>query len=62
MHLDVLPIIFILIGLAMYTVLSGADFGAGFWQLTADLTPTRKRCEITLTMPSGRCGRPIMSG
>lgn len=35
MHLYLLPLLFILIGLAMYTVLGGADFGAGAWQLTA---------------------------
>jgi cytochrome d ubiquinol oxidase subunit II len=35
MHLYEIPLIFILIGLALYTVLAGADFGAGFWQLTA---------------------------
>src|SRR4051794_28865551 len=28
------PVILVLIGLAAYTVLGGADFGAGFWQLT----------------------------
>jgi cytochrome d ubiquinol oxidase subunit II len=28
------PIILVLVGLAAYTVLGGADFGAGFWQLT----------------------------
>jgi cytochrome bd ubiquinol oxidase subunit II len=33
--LYVLPLVFALIGLAMYGVLGGADFGAGFWQLTA---------------------------
>ena len=35
MHLYLLPMLFMLIGLTMYTVLGGADFGAGFWQLTA---------------------------
>jgi cytochrome d ubiquinol oxidase subunit II len=30
-----LPLVFALIGLALYGVLAGADFGAGFWQLTA---------------------------
>jgi cytochrome d ubiquinol oxidase subunit II len=30
-----LPLVFALVGLALYTVLGGADFGAGFWQLTA---------------------------
>jgi cytochrome bd ubiquinol oxidase subunit II len=34
-HLYLIPVIFALIGLAFYTVLGGADFGAGFWQLTA---------------------------
>ncbi len=28
-----LPMVFILVGLAAYTVLAGADFGAGFWTL-----------------------------
>jgi cytochrome bd ubiquinol oxidase subunit II len=34
-HLYDLPLLFALIGLAFYTVLAGADFGAGWWQLTA---------------------------
>ena len=35
MHLYTLPLWFTLVGLALYTVLGGADFGAGIWQLTA---------------------------
>jgi len=35
MHLYDLPLAFALVGLALYTVLGGADFGAGFWQLIA---------------------------
>jgi cytochrome d ubiquinol oxidase subunit II len=35
MHLSDLPLVLALIGLAFYTVLAGADFGAGFWQLIA---------------------------
>src|SRR3954464_13382295 len=35
LHLYLIPLIFVLIGLAFYTVLGGADFGAGFWELTA---------------------------
>jgi cytochrome d ubiquinol oxidase subunit II len=35
MHLYDLPLIFALVGLALYMVLGGADFGAGFWQLFA---------------------------
>jgi cytochrome bd ubiquinol oxidase subunit II len=32
-HLYDLPLFFALIGLVLYTVLAGADFGAGLWQL-----------------------------
>ena len=39
MHLYNLPLIFALIGLVFYAVLGGADFGAGFWQLTAGKGP-----------------------
>ena len=35
MFLQSLPMVFILAGLALYTVLGGADLGAGFWQLAA---------------------------
>jgi cytochrome d ubiquinol oxidase subunit II len=35
MHLYELPLWFALVGLALYTILGGADFGAGFWQLVA---------------------------
>jgi cytochrome d ubiquinol oxidase subunit II len=35
MLLQSLPLVFVLTGLALYTVLAGADFGAGFWQLFA---------------------------
>jgi cytochrome bd ubiquinol oxidase subunit II len=33
--LQSLPLVFVLTGLALYVVLAGADFGAGFWQLFA---------------------------
>src|SRR5246127_4355940 len=33
--LRALPLVFVLAGLALYAVLAGADFGAGFWQLLA---------------------------
>jgi cytochrome bd ubiquinol oxidase subunit II len=33
--LQSLPMVFVLTGVALYTVLAGADFGAGFWQLAA---------------------------
>jgi cytochrome d ubiquinol oxidase subunit II len=35
MHLYDVPLLFILAGLVFYTVLGGADFGAGLWQLAA---------------------------
>jgi cytochrome bd ubiquinol oxidase subunit II len=35
MRLYDVPIVFVLIGLALYVVLGGADFGAGIWQLLA---------------------------
>ncbi|HWF26392.1 MAG TPA: cytochrome d ubiquinol oxidase subunit II [Solirubrobacteraceae bacterium] len=35
MVLKALPLVSVLAGLVLYTVLGGADFGAGFWQLTA---------------------------
>jgi cytochrome d ubiquinol oxidase subunit II len=35
MHLYDITIVFVLAGLVFYTVLGGADFGAGMWQLTA---------------------------
>ena len=39
MHLYALPLVFALVGLAFYAVLGGADFGAGWWQLTAGKGP-----------------------
>src|SRR2546421_2860692 len=35
MHLYEIPLLFALIGLVLYAILGGADFGAGMWQLTA---------------------------
>jgi len=43
MHLYDLPLIFALVGLGLYAVLAGADFGAGFWQLTAGRRPAGER-------------------
>src|SRR3954454_10187818 len=41
--LEALPLVFALVGLALYTVLAGADFGAGFWQLFAGRGPHAAR-------------------
>jgi cytochrome bd ubiquinol oxidase subunit II len=35
MLLQAIPLVFVFAGLALYMVLAGADFGAGFWQLFA---------------------------
>jgi len=35
MHLYDIPLGFVLVGLALYVVLAGADFGAGIWQIGA---------------------------
>ena len=43
MHLYELPLFFVLGGLALYTVLGGADFGAGWWQLGAGRGPHADR-------------------
>jgi cytochrome d ubiquinol oxidase subunit II len=34
-HLAYVPLLFLLAGLVLYTVLGGADFGAGFWELVS---------------------------
>jgi cytochrome d ubiquinol oxidase subunit II len=41
--LKALPLVFSLAGLALYAVLAGADFGAGFWQLLAGRGPHAER-------------------
>ncbi len=41
--LQSLPLVFVLAGLVLYTVLAGADFGAGFWQLFAGRGPRAER-------------------
>ena len=57
MHLYELPLVFVLVGLALYAVLAGADFGAGFWQLLAGRGERATRSATTRTTrwrPSGR--------
>src|ERR671922_2110939 len=43
LRLYLIPLIFALIGLVFYAVLGGADFGAGFWQLTAGKGPNAQK-------------------
>ena len=62
MALDILVLLFALAGLVFYTVLAGADFGAGVWQLLAGTGSAAARSASTRTTPSGRCGRRTTSG
>jgi cytochrome d ubiquinol oxidase subunit II len=48
--LDELPLIIILIGMAAYTVLAGADFGAGIWTLVSRRGDQRLRDEARHAM------------
>jgi cytochrome d ubiquinol oxidase subunit II len=43
MHLYDIPIIFVGVGLTLYAVLGGADFGAGLWALSAGSGPGGER-------------------
>jgi cytochrome d ubiquinol oxidase subunit II len=43
MLLATLPLLFALAGLVLYTVLGGADFGAGLWQLVAGRGPRARQ-------------------
>ncbi len=71
MHLYEIPMICVLVGLALYVVLGGADFGAGLWQLESFLLPgpqraaaaaRARRTASTPTTRWARCGRPTTSG
>jgi cytochrome d ubiquinol oxidase subunit II len=48
--LDALPLVFVLIGLVLYTVLAGADFGAGIWTLVSRRDDQRLRDEARHAM------------
>ena len=54
MTLATIPLVFALIGLALYTVLGGSDFGAGMWQLTAGGGPTAARLRDHAHVPGPR--------
>src|SRR5436305_3164838 len=41
-----LPLVFALVGLALYGILGGADFGAGFWQLTSGTSGRGERIRV----------------
>ena len=47
--LQLLPLLFVLVGLILYTVLGGADLGTGVWQLsTRDQRPARPGCYASI--------------
>ena len=51
------------VGVLAYAVLAGADFGAGFWDLTAGGAERGRRPPGTWsTCRWRRCGRPTTSG
>jgi hypothetical protein len=56
-HLYDVPIIFVLIGLALYVVLGGADFGAGLWQLAT--LPAQRGGPRRASEPSASASTPI---
>ena len=58
---DVIAVVLFL-GVSAYAVLGGADFGSGFWDLTAGGSRRGARPAPSSTSPSGRCGRPTTSG
>ena len=63
MLLRALPLVFVLVGVVLYTVLGGADFGAGFWQLPpAAARQPERRSASTPTTRSVRSGRRTTSG
>ncbi len=63
MTLAEVPLVVVLVGLVAYIVLAGADFGAGFWQLTPGARANASgRCATTRGTRSRRSGRRTTSG
>ena len=60
--LDTIPLVFVLAGLVFYTVLAGADFGAGVWQLLARVASGATPSVTWPTTRWVRSGRPITCG
>ena len=62
MTLPVAAAVALFVGVLAYSVLGGADFGSGFFDLTAGARAGARRCAGWSTTASGRCGRPTTSG
>ena len=50
------------LGVLLYSLFGGADFGSGVWDLLAATPVRRRHCAIRSTAASGRCGRPTTCG
>ena len=63
MTLAEVPLVVVLVGLVAYRVLAGADFGAGFWQLTPGRGERgHRRYATTRAMRSRLSGRRTTCG
>ena len=52
----------LMVGIVAYAVFGGADFGAGFWDLTAGGAARGERPAPSSPIRSGRSGKPTTSG
>ena len=50
------------VGVTLYAVFGGADFGAGFWSLFAGGRERGKRARALIDWAIGRSGSPTTSG
>ena len=50
------------VGVIAYAVLGGADFGSGFFDLTAGAARAAPSCARSSTTASAPCGRPTTCG
>jgi hypothetical protein len=60
--LQSIPLVFVLTGFVLYTVLGGADFGAGFWQLLRAVESAPSAYRNMPTSRWARSGRPTTCG
>ncbi len=60
--LEVTVLLAIGVGLTLYVLLGGADFGGGVWDLLAHGPDARPRAFADLRRRSVRCGRRTTSG
>ena len=57
--LQLLPLLFVLVGLILYTVLAGADLGTGVWQLST--RDHRLRGRVYASIGAGVGGQPRLA-